>query len=116
MAPKQECSAPRAATDEREPQEVERLRFALPVALPPLDRIASELQQPGLVPMQFERELLEPRSHRVPEAARFGLKLEAHDQIVGITHHDHVALGFAPPPLLRPQVEDVVQVDVGQQR
>ena len=29
VAPKQECPAPRAATDEREPQEVERLRFAL---------------------------------------------------------------------------------------
>jgi EAL domain len=46
--------APRATTNEREPQEVERRRLALPVALPPLDRVASELQQPGLFPMQFE--------------------------------------------------------------
>jgi hypothetical protein len=42
--------------------------------------------------------------------------LEAHDQVVGVAHDDHVALGFAPPPLLRSQVEDVVQVDVGEQR
>lgn len=98
------------------PRKLNVCGFALPAALPPLDRIAAELQQPGFVPMQFERELLEPRSHLLPEAARFGLVLEAHDQIVGVAHDDHVALGFAPPPLLRPKVEDVVQVDVGQQR
>ena len=116
VAPEQEGSAPRAPTDEREPQEVERLRFALPGSLPPLDRIATELQQPGLLPMQFERELLEPFSHRVPESARIDLVFEAHDQIVGIPHHDHVATGFTLAPSPRPQVEDVVQVDVGQQR
>jgi hypothetical protein len=114
MASKQEGSAPRAAADEREPQEVERLRLALPAVLPSLDRIAAELQQPGLFPMKFERELLEPLSHRVPEPARFGFVLEADDQIVSVAHDDHVACDFAPPPLLRPQVEDVVQVDVGQ--
>lgn len=51
VTPEQECSVPRAPTDERESQEVERLRFALPGSLPPLDRIATELQQPGLLPM-----------------------------------------------------------------
>ena len=29
---------------------------------------------------------------------------------------DHVCIGMAAAPLLRPQVEDVVQVDVGKQR
>ncbi len=42
--------------------------------------MAAELQQPGLFPVQLERELLEPRSHRVPEAPRIGFVLEAHDE------------------------------------
>jgi hypothetical protein len=37
--------------------------------------------------------------------------LEPSDPIIGIAHDDHVAPGMAPPPLLDPQVERVVQVD-----
>jgi len=37
----------------------------------------------------------------------------AHD--VGVAHDDHVAHGLAPSPAFGPQVEHVVQVDVGQQ-
>ena len=36
--------------------------------------------------------------------------------LVGVAYDDHVALGFAPSPALGPQIEDVVQVDVGEQR
>ena len=42
--------------------------------------------------------------------------LEAEDRVVGVAYDDHVALGFAPSPALGPQIEDVVQVDVGEQR
>jgi hypothetical protein len=42
--------------------------------------------------------------------------LEAHDSIVGISDHDHVAFGFAPSPALGPEVENVVEIDVRQQR
>ena len=38
------------------------------------------------------------------------------DEVVGIAHDDHVARGLAPSPALGPQIEDVVQVDVGKQR
>ena len=41
--------------------------------------------------------------------------LEAGHQIIGIAHDDHVAGGLVPSPALGPQVEDVVQVDVGKQ-
>jgi hypothetical protein len=36
--------------------------------------------------------------------------------VVGISHNDHVARGFAPSPALGPEIENVVQVDVGQER
>jgi hypothetical protein len=34
----------------------------------------------------------------------------------GITHDDHVTRGLAPSPAFSPEIEDVVQVDVGEQR
>ena len=55
-------------------------------------------------------------AHRVEEPPGVGLVLEADDDVVGIAHDDHVAGGLAPSPALGPQVEDVVQVDVGKQR
>jgi len=42
--------------------------------------------------------------------------LEPEDDVVGVAHDDHVALGLQAPPSLSPEIEDIVQVDVGQQR
>ena len=42
--------------------------------------------------------------------------LEPDDKIIGVRHDDHVARGELGPPLLNPQVEDVVQKHVGEQR
>jgi len=39
--------------------------------------------------------------------------LEADSQIIGVSHDDHVAGGFAPSPALGPDIEAVVQVDIG---
>ena len=66
--------------------------------------------------MKRQRELLQPLAHLVPEAPGIGLVLETDDDVVGVAHDDHVALGLAPSPALGPEVEDVVQVDVGKQR
>ena len=42
--------------------------------------------------------------------------LEAQHQIIGVAHDDHVAGGLVPSPAFGPEVENVVQVDVGKQR
>jgi len=42
--------------------------------------------------------------------------LKAHDEVVAVAHDDHVAARVASSPLLGPEVEDVVQVDVRKQR
>ena len=44
-----------------------------------------------------------------------GLVLEPDYDIIGISHDDHVASGFALSPALRPQIEDIVPVNIGQQ-
>jgi hypothetical protein len=78
--------------------------------------MAAKLDQAGLVRMQRQRKLPQPFAHRVPEATGVALVLKADDDIVGVPHDDHVARGLAPSPALRPEVESIVQVDVGQQR
>ena len=40
-------------------------------------------------------------------------RLPERRDVVGIAHDDHVARGLAPSPALGPQVEHVVQVDIG---
>jgi hypothetical protein len=42
--------------------------------------------------------------------------LEADNDVIGIAHDDHVAVGLPPSPLPDPEVEDVVPLDVGVQR
>jgi hypothetical protein len=42
--------------------------------------------------------------------------LEADDQVVGVSDHDHVARGLAPSPAFGPEIEDVMKIDVREQR
>ncbi len=93
----QECSSSGLAAYEREPKEGEGLWPAHTASLSLIRRMATELQQARLLPMQLEPKLLEPRTHRIPEAPRIGFVLEAHDQIIGISHDDHVATGPSRP-------------------
>jgi hypothetical protein len=65
--------------------------------------------------MKLEPKLLEPLAHRVPEPPRVAFVLKAHDHIIGIAHDDDPAVGLSPSPLLGPEIENVVQVDVGEQ-
>src|ERR1700733_11589840 len=46
-----------------------------------------------------------PLTHCVPEAAGVTLMLKAYDQVVGISHYDHVARGLPPSPAPRPKNE-----------
>jgi len=66
--------------------------------------------------MQRQRELLQPRARDLQEASGLGLVLESDGEIVGIAHDDHIARGLAPAPTLGPEIEDLVQVDVGKKR
>jgi hypothetical protein len=52
----------------------------------------------------------------VKEPLRVGSMFESHHGVIGIADHDHVARSMMLTPVPGPQVEDVVQVDVGQQR
>lgn len=42
--------------------------------------------------------------------------LEAHDDVIGVPHNDDLTLGIVLPPVIGPEVERIVKIDVGQQR
>jgi hypothetical protein len=102
--------------DVRKAEKVERLRFPVSTLLPVVDRIRTELQKSRLLGMQLQIEL--PHSLRKFRPKPIGIRfhLEAQHDIVRKTHHDYVTVGAFATPCLDPQVEHVVEVDIGQQR
>jgi hypothetical protein len=99
-----------------EAKEIEGLRLAETAPPSAFCRKASELDEPGLLGMQRQRKLSQPLTHLIQEAAGVAPVLEPDDKIIAIAHADHVARGLAPSPARRPEVERIVQVDVGKKR
>ena len=78
--------------------------------------MAAELDQAGRLRMERQRERLKPRTHRIEETTGVLLVLEAGNLIVGVPHDDLIAGGLAPSPACGPQLEAVMQVDIGEER
>jgi len=100
----------------REAQEAERLRLPFSPPLSPLGRVASELNQARLVRMQLQRELAQALAQLLEEPLSVATVLESNDEVVGVSRDYNVATGSLFPPLLDPEVEDLVQVQVREQR
>src|SRR5207245_5176889 len=79
-------------------------------------RMAAKLDQARLVRMQAQREAFQPLAQGRQKPLGIGPVLKAGDEVVGISHDDDVPLGVTVSPLPRPEIESVVQVDVGEQR
>ncbi|WP_292516722.1 hypothetical protein [Mesorhizobium sp.] len=69
------------SADERKPHEGEGFRLAEPALLASGRRKATEFNQPGLVRMERQFELLQPRAHRNEETASVVLVLEAERRV-----------------------------------
>src|SRR6266540_1977821 len=102
--------------DMREAQKPERLRLAESPRLPSLGREPAELDQARLLGGQLQAELRKPAAKLGEEPLGVITMLEADDVVVGETHDDHIAVRIPPPPLVGPQVEDVMEIDVCEQR
>ena len=112
----EEAPAAGLGTDVREAQEVERLRFTQATPCSPLGREAAELQEACLVLVQCQSELGEPLPEIGEELLGVTEVLEPGHEVVGEADDDHVTVRLPRSPVLGPPVEDVMQVDVGQQR
>ena len=100
----------------REPQERERLRFPLAPRRPVPGGTPPELDQPGLTGVQFQPEPGEPAAQLVPEPLGVVPVLEPDDEVVREPDDDHITMRVPLPPPVGPQVQDVVQVHVREQR
>src|SRR5690606_8447860 len=103
-------------TDMREPEEVERFRFTFSPAGAVFGSKAAELHQSGFLRVYRESELPQPALHGYTEALGVDSLVESNDDVIGVSDHHHITCGMATSPLMRPQIEDVVEVDVCQQR
>ena len=81
-----------------------------------LGREAPELDQPRFLVVQPQPELREPLAKLGEEPLGVVPMLEAHHSVVSEPHSDDIAARLATPPLVDPQVEDVMQVHVRKQR
>src|SRR6266511_4928185 len=113
-----ELKAPVAGppADVREAQERERLRLAEAPLLSSLGGEPSELDEARLLGGQLQAELRKSVAKLGEEPLGVIPVLEADDVVVGEAHDDHIATRMPPPPLVGPQVEHVVEVDVCEQR
>ncbi len=77
---------------------------------------AAELHQTGFLRVNRESELPQFALHGYTEAPGIVSFVEPDDDVIGVSDHYHIACGIATSPLMRPQIEDVVEVYVCQQR
>jgi len=111
----EEASGFALPTDVREAEEVERCRFPESVLLPMCGRVPAELDQARLLGMQFQGESPQPLAEVAQKPLSVRAMLESHNEVVGVARDDDLAAPVSPAPLLDPQVEGVMQVDVRQQ-
>ena len=78
--------------------------------------MTAEPNQSRLFGVHLQPKALEASLEGGPEAGRVGLVLEPQHEVVRVAHDDHLAASDALPPLLYPEVEDVVKVDVREER
>src|SRR5512145_1420557 len=97
-------------------QEVETLGLTLASALPVFFRTSAELNQARLFAMQLQTKPCQPFLKLAPKPLPILSVLETNDEVISKPHHHHVPSRLLFPPLANPQVQHIVQVDVGQQR
>ena len=100
----------------RKAKKVAGLRFPLATPLSSFHRIAAKLDEARLVRVQFEVE----RAKSLPQVAQalLGLVvvLKAGNEIIAVPHDNDVSPCVSASPLGGPQIKDVVEVQVRQQR
>ena len=66
--------------------------------------IATKLNDPGLVGMELQRELLQPFAKLSQEPLGVPAMLEANDKVIREARDDDITLRVPSPPLLNPEV------------
>ncbi len=97
----------------RETKKIEGFTFAATFSFPPRRTAAAELDQAGFLGMEVQAKLPETVLHRSQTGPCIGFVLESQHEIVRIAYHYAVASGIMPAPVGDPQIEHIVQEDIG---
>jgi hypothetical protein len=100
----------------REAEERKGLRLSLTPLFPNSFGMLPELDQPRLFGMQFQAERSQPFPKLSEKTFGFRPAFEADHKIVGIADDNYFAHRHSLAPSFYPQIENVVQVHVGEQR
>jgi hypothetical protein len=111
-----ETSVPARPADKRKPQKIERLRLTLTTVGAVVGGEPPELDQPRLIRVQLQPKLRHTPTKIDKEPLRIRPVLEAADKIIREAHDDHLTASVMPPPPIGPQIKNVVQVHISQQR
>jgi len=110
-----ELAAPIHPANVFEAKKLERLRLLTELRAPIGGETAKE-HEPSLLLGHFQVELRKARLQLSLEALCVSLVLEAHHKIVSEPDEVGLSLALRLEPLLEPQIENKVQVDISQQR
>jgi hypothetical protein len=99
-----------------EAEEVEALGFPQPPLLTSFSRKAPKLNQAGLVWVQFQPEVGNPLPQGLQELLGVLALFETRDHVVNVSSQAHISLTVPLTPLVRPQIEHIMEVDVGRER
>src|ERR1700677_1055892 len=102
--------------DMREAKEVEGLRLAFSSSFPVLFGIPPELDPARLFRVQFQSELPQPFSQALAKTICVRIPLETEDDVVRIAEDDHLASRTLLAPDVHPEIEHIVEIDVGKKR
>ncbi|HEV3062600.1 MAG TPA: hypothetical protein VGY48_30415 [Vicinamibacterales bacterium] len=100
----------------REAQKIKRFRLALAVLPSVVGCVAPEFNQARFVRVELQPEPAQAVLPVVEKPLGVGVMLEPKHNIIGIADDDHVARSLTFAPALDPEIEDIVQIDIRQQR
>src|SRR6201987_574808 len=100
----------------RKAQKVEGLRATLPGSCSALGGEPPKLDQPGFALMDRQTELHQPVSQRREEPFPIRFVLTVDRQIVRISTDDDLSGCVMSTPVVYPQIDDIVEEDVGEKR
>lgn len=81
-----------------------------------VDGITPKFNQPGLVRMQAKTESLQAFPKVLQKTPCLRHVLESHHEVIRIANEDDFARGVFLPPLVSPEIEDIMQIDIRQER
>ena len=96
----------------RETQKAERLGFPEAPLSASARSVTPELDQSGLLGMQFQPESRQSPGEITPEGHSISMVLGPDHEVVRVSHDGHKTTGARPSPAPGPEVQDMVQIQV----